>query len=45
MSERLEDLKRALKGKYEIERELGAGGLIFVYLAHGVKHSNSLPPA
>ncbi len=35
MSERLEELKAALKGRYEIEKELGHGGMATVYLAEG----------
>ena len=42
MSERLEELKSALKGKYEIERELGAGGMATVYLAADVKHERQV---
>jgi hypothetical protein len=39
MSNRLEKLKAALKGTYEIERELGAGGMATVYLARDGKHN------
>lgn len=43
MSERLEELKAALKGRYEIEREqLGAGGMATVYLAADVKHKRQV---
>jgi serine/threonine protein kinase len=42
MSERLEGLKTALKGRYEIERELGAGGMATVYLAADVKHERQV---
>ena len=31
-------LAAALSGRYTIERELGAGGMATVYLAHIVKH-------
>ncbi|MBI3983445.1 MAG: protein kinase, partial [Gemmatimonadetes bacterium] len=31
-------LKTALAGRYTIERELGAGGMATVYLAHDLKH-------
>jgi serine/threonine-protein kinase len=33
-----ERLRAALAGRYDIERELGAGGMATVYLAHDVKH-------
>ena len=42
MSERLEELRAALKGKYEIERELGRGGMATVYLANDVKHEREV---
>ena len=38
MSERLSSLAAALAGRYTIERELGAGGMATVYLAHDLKH-------
>ncbi len=38
MSEILEQLKAALTGRYNVERELGAGGMAIVYLAEDVKH-------
>jgi len=31
-------LRTALEGRYTIERELGAGGMALVYLAHDVRH-------
>src|SRR5262249_14411289 len=34
----IEQLKQALANRYRIERELGAGGMAKVYLAHDVKH-------
>jgi serine/threonine-protein kinase len=34
----IERLKEALASRYRIERELGAGGMAKVYLAHDVKH-------
>ena len=42
MTDRLEELKSALKGKYEIERELGHGGMATVYLADDVKHERQV---
>ncbi|MFQ5551975.1 MAG: protein kinase, partial [Gemmatimonadales bacterium] len=38
MSQRIEDLKAALRGRYEIDREIGQGGMANVYLADDVKH-------
>jgi serine/threonine protein kinase len=34
----LEQLSSALTGRYEIEREIGAGGMATVFLARDVKH-------
>jgi serine/threonine-protein kinase len=31
-------LATSLEGRYVIERELGAGGMATVYLAHDVRH-------
>ena len=45
MSERLEELKAALKGRYEIERELGHGGMATVYLAQDVERQPGNPAA
>jgi eukaryotic-like serine/threonine-protein kinase len=33
-----ESLKAALSDRYAIERELGAGGMATVYLAHDLRH-------
>jgi eukaryotic-like serine/threonine-protein kinase len=38
VSESLDRFKAALAGRYTIERELGAGGMATVYLAHDVRH-------
>ncbi|MFB3111085.1 MAG: protein kinase, partial [Gemmatimonadales bacterium] len=38
MSASLDRLKTALSGRYDIERELGAGGMATVYLAHDPRH-------
>ncbi len=38
MSEALAGLTAALADRYRIERELGAGGMATVYLAHDVRH-------
>ena len=35
-------LNSALAGRYEIERELGAGGMATVYLAHDLKHDRKV---
>jgi TolB-like protein/tRNA A-37 threonylcarbamoyl transferase component Bud32 len=42
MSERLEQLKASLSGRYEIERELGQGGMATVYLATDVRHQRQV---
>ena len=38
MPDTLDRLKAALADHYTIERELGAGGMATVYLAHDLKH-------
>ncbi len=38
MTDSFERLKTAVADRYTIERELGAGGMATVYLAHDVKH-------
>ena len=42
MTERLDELRAALRGRYEIERELGHGGMAFVYLANDVRHQREV---
>jgi serine/threonine-protein kinase len=42
MPEVTEQLKTALADRYVIERELGAGGMATVYLAHDVKHNRKV---
>ncbi len=42
MTETIDRLKTALADKYAIERELGAGGMATVYLAHDVKHDREV---
>ena len=37
-----DDLTAALSNRYRIERELGAGGMATVYLAHDVKHDRKV---
>ncbi|MDO8501476.1 MAG: hypothetical protein Q7S20_06510 [Gemmatimonadaceae bacterium] len=38
----LEQLEKALSGKYQVERELGRGGMATVYLAHDLKHDREV---
>ncbi|WKW11391.1 protein kinase [Pseudogemmatithrix spongiicola] len=42
MSLSTERLSAALDGRYRIERELGAGGMATVYLAHDLKHDRKV---
>ncbi len=42
MSDQLERLKAALAGKFEIEREIGQGGMAVVYLAHDLRHNRKV---
>ena len=42
MSETLPRLNAALEGRYEVERELGAGGMATVYLATDLRHQRQV---
>jgi serine/threonine-protein kinase len=42
MSDDLDRLKAALSARYAFERELGQGGMAFVYLARDLKHHRSV---
>lgn len=42
MADLLARLKKALETRYEIERELGSGGMATVYLAHDLKHDRQV---
>ncbi len=42
MTQYLNELTAALAGRYDIEREIGAGGMATVYLAHDVKHDRKV---
>jgi len=42
MSDVMERLSAALADRYRIERELGAGGMATVYLAHDLKHDRDV---
>ncbi len=39
MTDPIARLNLALEGRYEIQKEIGAGGMATVYLAHDVKHN------
>lgn len=41
-AESLERLSAALTDRYRIEREIGAGGMATVYLAHDIKHDRDV---
>jgi formylglycine-generating enzyme required for sulfatase activity/dienelactone hydrolase len=42
MTDQLDRLKHVLSDRYAIERELGAGGMATVYLAHDVRHDREV---
>ncbi len=42
MSDPVVRLNAALEGRYEIERELGEGGMATVYLAEDIRHEQNL---
>ena len=42
MTDTIERLSAALTGRYTVERELGAGGMATVYLAHDVRHDRKV---
>lgn len=42
MSDILTRLKSALEGRYRVEREIGAGGMATVFLAHDVRHERDV---
>ena len=42
MTDAVQRLSAALADRYVIERELGAGGMATVYLAHDVRHDRKV---
>jgi serine/threonine-protein kinase len=42
MTETMERLRKALADRYRVERELGAGGMATVYLAHDLRHGRDV---
>ena len=42
MTEVPETLKKSLAGHYDLEREIGRGGMATVYLANDVKHGRNV---
>ncbi len=42
MTDSLARLSTALTDRYEIQEEIGAGGMATVYLAHDVKHDRKV---
>ena len=42
MTDRPRQLSQALAGRYRVERELGAGGMATVYLAHDLRHQRDV---
>ncbi|MDP3772990.1 MAG: protein kinase, partial [Gemmatimonadales bacterium] len=42
MTDAVQRLSVALADRYQIERELGAGGMATVYLAHDVRHDRKV---
>ena len=42
MTEPASRLQEALAGRYDLQRELGAGGMATVYLAHDLKHDRNV---